>query len=137
MTPPAWFQENLGLKVISLILAFFLWAYVTGGGESERGFIARLEPVGLPTGLIMADKPVRLVDVRLAGPRLLLAKLAMADRLAIPLDLMGVGEGIVTFTSLETRLQLPAGVRVTRVFPSTVEYRLIKGDGAPATSGAK
>ena len=137
MKAPVWLQENLGLRIMSLILAFFLWSYVTGGGETERAFIARVETMNLPAGLVVVGKPTERVELRLAGPRFLLVKLAAANRLTITLNLDGVREGVVAFTALDTRLQLPTSVRVTRVYPSTVELRLVRdeGGGAPSARG--
>ncbi len=132
MKTPAWLQENIGLRIMALVLALLLWAYVTGGGETERVLTARVETMNLPAGLVVAGNPVERVELRLAGPRMLLAKIA-ADRLTIPLDLGGVREGSVTFAALETRLPMPAGVRITRIYPSTVELRLVRGDGGTAT----
>lgn len=134
MKVPAWLQENLGIRIMSLILAFFLWTYVTGGGEAERGFIARVEAKNLPPGLVVSGKPVEWVELRLAGPRLLLTKISVANRLTIPLNLGGVREGIVTFAALDTRLQLPAGVRVTRIYPSAIELRLVRDEGMKTPS---
>ena len=132
MKIPAWLQENIGLRIMALVLALLLWAYVTGGGETERVLTARVETIHLPAGLVVAGNPVERVELRLAGPRMLLATIA-ADRLTIPLDLGGVREGSVTFAALETRLPMPAGVRITRIYPSTVELRLVRGDGGTAT----
>lgn len=133
MKTPSWLQENTGLRIMALVLAFFLWAYVTGGGETERAFYARVETKDLPVGLVMTGRPVERVEVRLAGPRLLLAKIAAVNNLSIPLDLDGVREGSVSFAALEKRLPLPAGVRITRIYPSTVELRLARGGGGTAT----
>ncbi|RII27068.1 MAG: hypothetical protein CXR31_07365 [Geobacter sp.] len=133
MKTPSWLQENAGLRIMSLVLAFFLWAYVTGGGETERGFTARVATKNLPAGLVMTGRPVERVEVRLAGPRLLLAKIAAANNLSISLDLDGAREGSVSFAALETRLPLPAGVRITRIYPATIEIGLARGDGGTAT----
>lgn len=139
MKVPAWLQENVGIRIMSLILAVFLWSYVTGGGETERSFMARVETTSLPAGLLVSGKPVERVELRLAGPRLLLTKISAAGQLTIPLNLAGVREGVVTFAALDTKLQLPAGVRVTRIYPSTVELRLVRDEGqrAPSVHGEK
>ena len=133
MKTPAWLHENMGLRIMALVLALLLWAYVTGGGETDRVTTARVETIHLPAGLVVVGNPVEQVELRLAGPRLLLAKIA-ADHLTIPLDLGGVREGSVSFASLETRLPMPAGVRITRVYPSTIELRLVRDDSGTATS---
>ena len=132
MKTPAWLLENTGLRILALVLALLLWAYVTGGVETDRLFTARIETINLPAGLVVAGNPVERVELQLAGPRLLLAKIAAAP-LTIPLDLGGVREGSVSFAALERRLTLPAGVRITRIYPSTVELRLVRGEGGTAS----
>jgi len=127
MNSPAWLHDNLGLKALSLLLALLLWLFVTGGGEGEKRVSVRLELKNLAPGLAVASKPVEQVDLRLAGPRIDLAKIA-AEGMAIPLDLQGAGEGAVVFPSPEKVLRLPAGVRVTRVSPATIELRLVKAE---------
>ncbi|MBT0654414.1 CdaR family protein [Geomobilimonas luticola] len=139
MKIPAWLQENMGIRIMSLILAVFLWSYVTGGGETERSFVARVETTHLPDGLLVSGTPVERVELRLAGPRLLLTKISAAGQLTIPLNLTGVQEGVVTFAALDTKLPLPAGVRVTRIYPSTVELHLVRNDGmmTPSARGER
>lgn len=63
------------------------------------------------------------IDVRLIGPRTLLVNMEAAG-LRLGIDLKGLKEGVTTFRRLEDRINLPGGMRVSRLSPSYVDVRL-------------
>jgi YbbR domain-containing protein len=116
-------RHNLGLKAMSLLLAFMLWLFVAAGREAE---ISRSVPVlieNIPPGLVVAGNPPSIINVRIKGPRILLFK-SRTERFSILLDLKGSKEGITSFPSPGALINLPDGVRVTRVAPASIEVRL-------------
>jgi YbbR domain-containing protein len=117
--------HNLGLKVLSLFLAIVLWLFVAAGMETEIGLVLPVVFAHLSPDLAVVNRPPARIDVRLAGPRILLLKLK-AERLPVLLDLQGVREGTTVFPAVEMAIRAPEGVRVTRVTPAAIEVRLAK-----------
>ncbi|MFO7982789.1 MAG: CdaR family protein [Desulfuromonadales bacterium] len=115
--------ENWLLKVLSLIFAAVLWFFVMGEQEVDRRYSIPLELKNVPPDLTVTNEVPAQIDVRISGPRTLLVNLD-EKRISIPLDLEGLSAGTTTFRRLEERLNLPTGLKVTRVSPSHVEVQL-------------
>jgi YbbR domain-containing protein len=72
---------------------------------------------------MVANEVPSLVDVRVSGPRTLLMKVSPND-ISIAVDLTDLKPGLTTFKRLEERLNLPSGLRVTRLSPSFIDLKL-------------
>ena len=113
------------LKLLSLLLAAVLWLFATLEQEDERSLSMPVQVTGLPAGLALREAALPEVNIRVAGPKILLMK--HEGRVpAITLNLSGVHEGKVSFTALERNLDLEAGLRVVRVQPPTLEITVVK-----------
>jgi hypothetical protein len=117
--------RHLVLKLLSLLLAAVMWLFVALEREDEVEVVVPLRLERLPAGLALYKAPLPQVLVRLAGPRLLLLR-QQWQPLAIPLDLAGVREGKVAFTSLERSLKPVPGVRVVRIQPAALELIVVR-----------
>ncbi len=115
--------QNLGLKALSLLLAAILWLFVSSGREGAAKLVLPVIYANVPQGLAITNKPPAQIDVRLAGPRILLLRLD-SNRQPVVLDLKGASAGITAFPEVAKNLPLPYGVRVTRVTPAAIEVRL-------------
>lgn len=115
--------ENWLLKVLSLIFAAVLWFFVMGEQEVDRRYSIPLELKNVPTDLTVANEVPAQIDVRISGPRTLLINLD-EKKISIPIDLEGLDAETTTFRRLDERLNLPTGLKVTRVSPSQVEVQL-------------
>ena len=115
--------ENWTLKLISLIFALVLWMFIMGERRLEVGYRVPLELQNIPQGLMIANEVPSLVDVRISGPRTLLMKFSPND-FSIAVDLIDLQPGLTTFKRLEERLNLPSGLRVTRLSPSFIDLKL-------------
>ncbi|PLX99767.1 MAG: YbbR domain pair protein [Desulfuromonas sp.] len=115
--------ENWGLKLISVILALLLWMFIMGERRLEVGYLVPLELQNIPESLMIANEVPSLVDVRVSGPRTLLMKVSPND-ISIAVDLADLKPGLTTFKRLEERLNLPSGLRVTRLSPSFIDLKL-------------
>lgn len=115
--------ENWTLKLISLIFAVLLWFFIMGERRLEVGYRVPLELQNLPRELMVANEVPSMVDVRISGPRTLLMKVSPND-ISITVDLSGLRPGLTSFRRLDERLNLPSGLRVTRLSPSFVDLRL-------------
>ncbi len=119
--------ENFGLKALSLLLAALLWLSVTAAKEGEVAVTVPVRIRNLAPRLALATKAPISIELRIAGPKIRLLHLAK-ERLAADLDLQGVGEGGVTFADLARTVALPGGLRVTRVYPATIELKLVRAE---------
>ena len=115
--------KNWDIKLLSLVLAVIVWCGVAGGRTTEVQLAVPLELGALPRGLAVVGTVPSKVAITVSGPKILLLKLR-SERIIIPLDVRGAGEGTILFTGFDQRLNLPRGVTVTRMFPAAVEVRL-------------
>ncbi|MDX2479574.1 MAG: CdaR family protein [Desulfuromusa sp.] len=115
--------ENWTLKAISLVFALLLWMFIMGERRLEVGYRIPLELQSIPQGLMVANEVPDLIDVRVSGPRTLLMKISTSD-ISIIVDLADLQPGLTTFKRLEERLNLPSGLRVTRLSPSFIDLKL-------------
>ncbi len=115
--------ENWALKLMSLVFALMLWFFIMGERRLEVNYRVPLELQNLPRELMVANEIPSMVDVRISGPRTLLMKVSPND-ISITVDLTGLNPGLTSFRRLEERLNLPSGLRVTRLSPSFVDVRL-------------
>jgi YbbR domain-containing protein len=120
--------ENLGLKALSLFLALLLWLSVTARMDGEVRIAVPVQLRNLSPQLLIVNRMPHVIDLRISGPKFLLMQLDK-ERLAVPLDLEGVGDGVVTFANLERTIPLSHGLRITRIYPSTIELKLEKTTG--------
>jgi YbbR domain-containing protein len=97
--------------------------FIMGERHLEVGYTVPLELQKIPKELIVANQVPSLIDVRISGPRTLLMKVSPND-ISITVDLSDLKPGLTSFKRLEERLNLPSGMRVTRVSPSFVDIRL-------------
>ena len=115
--------ENWTFKLISLVLALMLWMFIMGERRLEVGYRVPLELQNIPKELMVANEVPSLVDVRVSGPRTLQMKVSPND-ISIIVDLVDLKPGLTTFKQLEERLNLPSGLRVTRLSPSFIDLKL-------------
>ncbi len=115
--------ENWTLKIISLIFALLLWMFIMGERRLEVGYRVPLELQNIPRELMVANEVPSLVDVRVSGPSTLQMKVSPND-ISIIVDLTDLKPGLTTFKRLEEKLNLPSGLRVTRLSPSFIDLKL-------------
>ena len=118
--------KNLPLKALSIILAIFLWFFISRGQGGETMEISLGVPVelhNLPTEMEVIRGPVERVDVRMSGPRRVVSRVSQMG-IYIPLDLIGAAEGETTFELFTSDIKVPQGITVTRVSPSSVNIFL-------------
>jgi hypothetical protein len=67
------FLENLGLKLLSVVLALSLWAVVLGDQKVEIAMAVPLEIKDLPRDLVLVNELPETLEVRVRGPKTLVA----------------------------------------------------------------
>ena len=116
-------RENWMLKFISLSFAVVLWFFVMGESRMEVTHVAPLEYEDLPIGLMIVNEVPTSASIRISGPRALQVNLSPGD-ISLSIDLEGLSAGVTSFKRLEESLNIPSGLKITRISPSYVDVKL-------------
>lgn len=117
------FFENLGLKLLSVLLAVFLWAVVVGEQKVDVTMNVPLEIKGLPRDLVMVNEPADTLEVRVRGPKTLVSTLSSSEIMLPELPKNFVeGENIISVRPEMVRA--PRGIEVVEVAPHRVRVIL-------------
>ena len=115
--------ENWMLKFISLAFAVVLWFFVMGESRMEVTHIVPLEYENLSEELMIANEVPTSVSIRISGPRALQVNLS-PDDISLSVDLEKLPAGVTSFKRLEESLNIPSGLKITRISPSYVDVKL-------------
>lgn len=114
--------HNGTLKLFSLAFASGLWLLVNAGErDTEKTLVVPIELRSLSPQLVIVGPRTDYVDLRVSGPRTLLGRL---NSKKITLDLTGVRPGPASFRLGADRLNLPRGVKLTRISPSQIDMEI-------------
>jgi YbbR domain-containing protein len=113
-----WLLDNLGLKLLSVFLAVFLWAVVLGEQKVEVTVNIPLE-LNLPHNLVLANDPPDTLEVHLRGPKTLVTTLAAREVVlnSVPTKFVE-GENIITIQ--RDTIRVPRGIEVQEVNPRRI-----------------
>jgi hypothetical protein len=125
-----WFG-NLKLKALALILALLLWLLATTGAEGDLEIMIPVRLQNLSPRFSVGNHMPSVIEFRIVGPKMLLWRLK-GEHPVLALDLKGVGEGSVKYVNLENYVHLQRGIRITRVYPATIELEIMKTESQPA-----
>lgn len=127
---PASLRANLGLKLLSIVLAILLWSFVRGAKVVEREYRIPIRYVNLPDSLLFIEQPPREMRILLAGPaqEMLLRLQGMRD-VEAHIDLSGATaemDRVVPSLSdiTEPKSELISVVRIMR--PSVIGLRFAR-----------
>jgi len=119
-------RHNRGLKIISLLLAFFLW-YSINVSERDAERVLELPVVvrKLPGDLIVVSAPDRTVTATLRGPRTILDGVD-EQRGRVALDLLAAtpGEMRIELTPDMIRPDLPRRLKLVRLEPQRLKVQV-------------
>jgi YbbR domain-containing protein len=119
---PVWLGRNLGLKLLSLLLAVLLWALVVGEQKVDVIMTAPLE-LSLPDTLALVSEPPEHLEIHLRGPRTLVTTLSRRD--IVPTALAArytEGENIIQVR--REAIRVPRGIQVLDVTPRRIRLVL-------------
>jgi len=119
-------RKNIGLKIFSLLFAFFLWSIISrgaGGRTMEVSVSIPVEFQNLSTEMEMVEHPTERVNVRFSGPRRIVSNISQLG-ITLPLDLDGAMEGLTTFELYPSAIKAPDMTKVTRISPSIISVIL-------------
>lgn len=114
--------HNLGWKILSVLIAFALWARVIGSQPIEVNKEVALK-YDLPPGMVISNDAPEKVTIRLSGPKFLLRQLPKKiDKIRINLTDASIGPNYYQIE--KDAVQAPFGMRVLAISPSSVSPEL-------------
>ena len=116
-------SQNLGLKILALALAVAAWWFVAGESKVLVSFTIPLEIRNVPKGMTITNKSDWQVEVRLSGPSSLLSGMR-ASEISAAVDLSAAHAGRQFFTLDDRAVKVPPGIKVQRIYPSSIEVIL-------------
>ena len=119
-------MRNIGLKLLSLLLAFCVWFVVSTPRRepvSERAFAAPLSLVRIPRDFVITTQVPDTVTVRLRGRASDLRSLS-SQNLEVTLDLNWVTPGEANITLGRQAIAVPPEIEVVSMEPSKVRFRV-------------
>lgn len=115
--------NNFGLKILSLALAFIIWAMVASEPELSTFASTQIEYKNLPSDLEIASNPVTTVLLELRGPSGELQGLGgQGVHPQVVLDLSSAVPGGHTYAINDGAVTLPRGVRLLSAVPAQVHF---------------
>ena len=114
--------EHWQLKLLALLLAIALWFFVGSAEHTEIALALPVEYVGLEGPLTLEGPRRDMVDVQLQASRWASAQVSPATVL-VRVDVGGLSEGDNLVHLVPESVQVPTGVRVTRVSPAWATVR--------------
>ncbi|MGE5559567.1 MAG: YbbR-like domain-containing protein, partial [Chloroflexota bacterium] len=114
-----WFENNLYLKILSVVLAAFLWFQVKGEQNPLLPNVVRdvgIELTNLQSGIVVIDQQPTAVSVKYSGN----GRVERADvRATVDLRNAQVGEG-----RYPVQVAIPQGFQLVEVIPAQVTVKL-------------
>ncbi len=126
--------RNIGLKLLSLVLAAILWFIIAREETSEAVFRAPVEFVNMPSTLEIASDPPSQVEVRLRASSALMRRVnEMGITARVDLRTARPGKRAVQFAP--DSFDLPLGCQVVKINPAGFNLELEESDSklAPVT----
>jgi YbbR domain-containing protein len=119
-------SRNPGLKIVSLLLAFFLWFSINVSERDAEGTVEiPLRVRSLASGLIVTNQPAKPVAVTVRGPRTILDGVdERRTRLSLDLSAATPGEIRIELNADMIRPELPRRLKVVRLEPARVKVRV-------------
>jgi YbbR domain-containing protein len=112
-------KGKAALKILSLVLAFALWLFVTGEKEDEVILHVPIKILNMPQNLAILDEPPKAVQVRFAGSRSFFPFLFRED-LQIKVDGSSLKPGKNTLDLRYADINLSRGIAVKAIDPEKV-----------------
>jgi YbbR domain-containing protein len=117
--------HNLGLKVISLLIATALWLAVSSEPPSEAAFNVAIVFQNMPDDLEISSENIPSAQVRVRGPERLVRRLQPSDVHA-EINLSGIKPGERTFDLTANQVGLPDKLQAVQIVPSQIHLMFDK-----------
>jgi hypothetical protein len=126
----SWLLQHWQLKLLSVVFAVLLWAFVVSEDRHEVVLAVPLDLIDRPAGLEVVSMGVEAVVVRLEGLRGVVSRLR-DDDLRAEVSLRDARPGRFVARLAPDNVRVPRGVRVVQVTPSQVNATLIAATPVP------
>lgn len=110
------FGHNIGLKIVSLLLAIGLWLVVARDPVAEVEMRVPIEFRNLPDNLEIDSASFTVAQIRVRGPERLIHRLQPGDTRA-EVDLANVPPGERTFDLTSRQIHVPQDLEVVQIIP--------------------
>lgn len=117
--------HNLGLKLISLLIATALWLAVSSEPPSEAAFNVAIIFQNMPDDLEISSENIPSAQVRVRGPERLVTRLQPSD-IHAEIDLTGMKPGERTFDLTANQIGLPDKLHTVQIVPSQIHLMFDK-----------
>lgn len=120
------FFDDLPLKLLALVISLGLWYSVAGQRAPATIRLPGIQLVfRLPADMEISNDPHNEIEATLNGSRQALDRINIRDLVAyVDVSDRKSGERVIRLTPERVHLELPDGVRVTRLEPASVPLRL-------------
>ncbi len=114
------FFENLGLKIVAVLLSLVLWVFVTSRGQSEMAIDIPLEFKNIPEGIEMVNHSVKVISVNIKGQERFIKNIKPSE-IGVYIDLSKAKKGENIYYINKDNIKLPRAITVTNITPSYVK----------------
>ncbi len=116
-------STNLGVKIVSVVIAVVLWAVVLGSRNIEVTKEIPLEVITSPDLVPSNEIPDR-IAFRLAGPKAFLRSILDRREEPIRVNLIGSKPTLITYRFFSDSIRVPIGVKVLSINPTAILIKL-------------
>lgn len=109
--------HNLGIKLLSLMLAVGLWLAVASDPPAEIAVTVPIQFLNIPENLEISTESIPQAQVRVRGPQRIIRRLQPAD-ISAEIELGGMKAGERTFDLTAQQVRKPRGLEVEQVIPN-------------------
>ncbi|MEW6426737.1 MAG: CdaR family protein [Thermodesulfobacteriota bacterium] len=111
------YSANWGAKLLSLLLAVFLWYFVVGEDKVDMNILLPIEIVNLPRDLVISNQYKKELDVTVSGPRGIIQTVTRQN-LSRKIDLSKAEPGTIVIRNTPESVSMPRGVQILRIQPT-------------------
>ncbi len=115
--------DNLGFKLLALLITVAIWLFVVVEKQPEVGFIVPVNFSNIPKSMALIKREPPDIEVRVKGPESLISNLT-SRQFVVDMDLSQAQAGETTFFLSTDSINIPRGIRVVRLLPSQVSATL-------------
>lgn len=114
---------NMPLKLLSILISIVLWFAVLGSRNVEINKEVPIEII-TPDELIVSNEVPDKVSFRMSGPKAFLRSILNRKEDPIRINFSNAKAGVSTYRLFQDNIQVPMGVKVLTVNPSSITVKL-------------
>ena len=114
------FLNNIGKKVLALVIAISLWLVANLQHDVEKNIAIDVNYANLPPGLVVVNNPPEKLNLRVRGPRSQLSSITSQNML-FTIDLSNISSGMSKFEIGTDQITPPRDVQVTGISPAEIK----------------